>query len=289
MSWWFLRRTHQYRRSAHPKGITVARTRIFLLAAVIACFVSQSPAAIVNVLEYHLGEPGSFSNLLPVDTVGGRNMTAAFNFSPGLVTNTWNASYSTNATFFGPTSSGAYGADSSGLPADNFGVEVWVRTPDINQLGNDFLVLNGSEVDSLSFRIQNGRWAASYFGRAWVGADPALSNVQAGVANTWTNLAVIRDRGISTFYINGVAQLGETNRAPSYGDPFGIHLAITPGGGSFFTGDLDEVRIFTFVPGVDDPVAALSINAVPEPASLGLVAAGLGGLTWHRCRRRAVA
>lgn len=256
------------------------------LAATICGVASQSPAAIIDVLRYRLGEAGSFSGSLPLDTVGGYDMTNAFGgFTPGGVTSTMYQPYSTNATAFGPSSSGAYGADSTGLPADNFAVEIWARVSDVNQTFNNYFVLNGNTVGSVSFHAGSGVWAASYFNVAWVGA--AAGAGQTATANAWTNLAIIRSNGTSTFYINGVAQAGTTLAAPSYGvATAGIHLAVTPGNTSHFVGDLDEARIFTFDPNVDDPVAALSFNAIPEPSSLALLAFGAISMFLFRRNKR---
>lgn len=277
---------------SHLEGEIVIRKQTFTLAVVLCGFVTQSPAAIVEVLRYRLGEPGTFSvdaPFVPIDTVGGRNMTDAFGpFTPGGVTVTMNQAYSTNATAFGLAGvSGAYGADSDGLPVDNFAVEIWARTADVNQPFQSFFSLNADAAGSLMFHIGNGTWSASYSGVAWVGpvsgAGPPVS------PDAWTNLAVIRSNGISTFYLNGVAQSGTTLADPTTGAAFGIHLAVTPGGLTNFVGDLDEARIFTFDPLVDDPVAALSVNVVPEPTSVGLLAVAMSGIAFLLRRRRSLA
>jgi hypothetical protein len=278
------------RRSSPGELGIMTRIRTLVFVAAICGMAGQASAAIVDVLRYRLGEPGSFSGQLPIDTVGGRDMTNSLGtFTPGGVTDTMDPAYSTNATAFASVnSSGNYGASSAGLPDDNFAVEIWARTTVVDQAFKSFFSLNAGSTGSLMFHIGGDTWSASYFGVAWIGPESGLGEFVS--PNAWTNLAVIRSQGNSTFYINGVAQTGTTNAAPSYGATDGIHLAVTPGAtlpSDHFTGDLDEARIFTFDPLTDNPVAALSVNAVPEPASVGLVAAGMAGLAWLRWRRRA--
>ena len=261
--------------------------------ALVAWSSSKTNAAVIDVLRYDLGEPGSFIGQLPQDSVGTRHQTNSIGtLSFGGVTDTA-APGSTNATEYRPAgaNTGSYGASSAGIPNDNFGIEIWARSHNINQTVNDLFVLQGAANGSVSFRAGNGVWAAHIFNIDWVGAVSGVG--QTAFENEWTNLAIIRENGESTFYIDGIAQAGTTFGAPSFGAASGgIHLGVTPGGATYFDGDLDSARIFTFDPNVDDPVAALSINAtVPEPHSIAMwIVLGLGaiGFVWRKRRRRSL-
>jgi PEP-CTERM motif len=84
------------------------------------------------------------------------------------------------------------------------------------------------------------------------------------------------------FHIVGIAQSGSLATAPVI-DMTKAHLAVTPGGLSSFDGSLDEIRIFSFNPNTDNPVAALSLfAAVPEPATATLALLGVGVLMRRR-------
>ncbi len=168
------------------------------------------------------------------------------------------------------------------MATNNFAVEFWVRTSNLTQSAISVFQTGNNNNGSLKIGIAGGVWTASYHNVGWIGATDGVG--QAVTSGTWTHLAVIRDNGTSTFYIDGVAQSGTSNGTPVHNDS--AHLAVNPGGfaGNWFEGDLDEINTFTFVSGVDDPVAALSINAVPEPASTAFL--GLSGLVFLLRRRK---
>lgn len=85
-------------------------------------------------------------------------------------------------------------------------------------------------------------------------------------AGVWTHLAVVRDGGVTTLYVNGQPTAVTTNSAP-----------ITPAGtmeigqdpaccsNPAFGGVIDEVRIFTFAPGAFQP-SDLNYNFAIVPA-----------------------
>jgi hypothetical protein len=85
---------------------------------------------------------------------------------------------------------------------------------------------------------------------------------------TWQHLQVVRNNGVSTFYIDGVAQSHQTTAAPDTWA--GPHLAVNPGGAPVFFGNIDE----------------LTISSVPEPSTIVLVAAALIGLLAYAWRKR---
>lgn len=62
----------------------------------------------------------------------------------------------------------------------------------------------------------------------------------------WTHVALVRNGGTSTVYLNGVAA-GTTGTAPNV--PSGQMMVGGRDTGEFFDGRIDEVRIFSFTPG----------------------------------------
>lgn len=103
-------------------------------------------------------------------------------------------------------------------------------------------------------------------------------------------LAVVRSGGTSTFYVNGVAQAGTTGTTPATPSILTIGYNQLIGGGpeGFMTGQINEVRTFTFAPGAFDANSdLLSVATIPEPSVIGLLA--LPGLVLLRRRRNSPA
>ena len=252
---------------------------IALLTAISASTLCAN-AAITYVHTYKLGETGSIIDGKPQDGTGSAHFTTADD--GGSTTQTSGAGAASSTAYASFNQQGAYGADFSGFATNNFGIEMWARTN--GATGTDTLFTTGE--GSVTFGIHDGNWYTSLSAGAWVGHSPIASgNPQTNTANTWTHLAIIRNNGVSTFYINGVAQTGTSSTAPSgHGTGRLGHEAAVDA--STFEGDLDELRMFTFEDG-DDPVGALNLEAraaVPEPSSTALL--GLGSLALILRRRK---
>ncbi len=142
-------------------------------------------------------------------------------------------------------------------PTDNFGVEAWVRSN--STTGNAVIAYNGNSANSGFglFRL-GGNWGFLYGGVVADGNTPATSD--------WTHLAIVRDNGLSRFYVNGTERI-QTLAAPN--PPAG---AFHIGGNSllateFFNGEIDEVRVFTFAPGTFSP-ALLNLGERPPAVAV---------------------
>jgi ligand-binding sensor domain-containing protein/signal transduction histidine kinase len=131
-------------------------------------------------------------------------------------------------------------------PPDNVGIEVWVKPVGLGWVrhANPYVFSTGNLGSmNLSVDSQNGMpvFRAGIGYSAWVG-DPVPFDT-----NKWTHLAVVRDRGLATFYVDGVAHGASSTVIPI---PNGsVHLGVREGGMCGFKGLLDEARIFTFAPG----------------------------------------
>jgi len=250
---------------------------ILALGASVALTAGSASAAITMVHTYELGEAGSITaGGVVVDGTGSSNFGSPIAGGPLAQTTGVEAPGSTAyASFAGNRSN--YGANLSSLATDNFAVELWVRTSNLAQANNTLFITSGGS-RGLKFHVNNGNWASSIDGFAWVGANGGAG--QGITANTWTHLAVVRSAGTSTFYIDGAAQGGTTTENIIHGTSG--HIGVTSGGGSYYDGDIDSVRIYTFDPNTDDPVAAF--NLTPEPSSTALL--GLGGLALILRRRK---
>ena len=122
---------------------------------------------------------------------------------------------------------------------NNFGIELWVYPMDT--AGGKVVAYNGDTGASGWGIYQNGTTYAGLFGNVgFIGSAPVT-------VKTWTHLALVRNNGIATLYVNGVAA-GSITSAPN--SPAGTFLVgANNSGGETFSGWIDEVRVFTNGPG----------------------------------------
>ncbi|MDB6109253.1 MAG: Fibronectin type domain protein, partial [Pedosphaera sp.] len=139
------------------------------------------------------------------------------------------------------STSGQYGSRALiSADTDNFGFELWVQP--VSTVGTQCLAYNGDPGGSgWGLLIIDGTYQVLFGNVAFFGSAPAT-------AGAWTHLAVVVDSGVSTFYVNGAAA-ATLNGGPNA--PQGsFTLATTPPNpDNFFTGLMDEARLFTFAPG----------------------------------------
>ncbi len=244
-----------------------------LLLVGLLSVVEVVSGAVTTRLRFPMGENGSLgANHMPLDAVGGYHLQAQINGgATTLLTSGLGADGSTAALRFNGLNQGFYGNGGdmmSVIGTDNFGVELWVRTPNIIQENYDFIFSLTGDVGAATgpaIHLANGRWSASIPGYQWIGGSPFdVGGGVPAVANVWTRLAVVRTSGVFRLYVNGVAH-PQTTTAPPVGMN-GFHMAVNPGGAVYFEGDLDEVRLFTFAAGAFNP--ATDLYQPPAPPVL---------------------
>lgn len=245
----------------------------FVLSLAVALVPFCSPAAIVVLDYYRFGDddPGAQEGSLvanpTVDSVGTSDLSRkggiyySSNVPFSTVGGASNAfSASLNGNFMGDFSYGTQLTDAQ----DNFGIEVFVNAGSIS--GNAGILYNG-KAGSTGFGLR--RIGDQY--QAILGTNPGTSFGSAPVSvGEWIHLALVRDNGISTFYVNGVPS-GTSTAVPLSGSaPFRIGSTV---GSDGFDGLIDEVRLFTFEPGAFS-TSDLLVNQVPEPSLSGGVLLG---------------
>jgi hypothetical protein len=193
---------------------------------------------------FRLGDDGQGPNNRPLDTsTNARNFTGNVN---SATVNPTGGGYSNDAHYtFNGIDQGYFGINYN-APENNIGVEVWVRTSDLAQL-NHHIFGTGSNQDGINigYDASDSRgWFGAIGGRAFVGSLGTTNYT----ANEWIHLAIVRDSGVTTFYINGTPS-GTSTQTPF--NATAPHLAVNAGGGpgAYFGGDVAEARIFTFDPG----------------------------------------
>ena len=149
---------------------------------------------------------------------------------------------------------------------DNFGIEAWVRS-------------NGRTTDNAVIAY-NGNTGNSGFGLFRIGGSFGFlygGNVAAPVvpvSTQWTHLAVVRDGGVTRFFVNGAqaaSSMAGPNPAAGNFMVGGNPLQAVEG----FDGLIDEVRLFTFQPGqfvVADLNYLAPPRSVPGVNGLGVLA-----------------
>jgi hypothetical protein len=148
--------------------------------------------------------------------------------------------------------------------ADDVGIEAWVRatnTSDISIIAHQGSV--GANTSGFGLLQVGSVWTGHISGIAFVGSAPV-------VVDEWIHLALVINGGVREFYVNGVLNAASPGTFLIYNpiDTFSIGLgrdSIDDVYLNFFSGLIDEVRIFTFNSGEFDP--ALDLNIIPEPST----------------------
>ncbi len=265
---------------------------VFVCLLLLAGIATVGQGAITNVAFYELGEPGSYSgtsgvnsSMLPLDSTGNtaHDLDGAWDQGASLTAIAFTGGDPAPAPLASAGSthytrldmSYRWGADLSDLPTDNWALEVWFRSTD--DFGSLFESAGNEVGTRLKVKIEaGGMISASYDGAAWIGPAGGVAGYTDGA---WHHLAVIRDNSTSTLYLDGLAQAGTTAIAPFWGTNAQIGTQDGAFGLTPYTGDMDYLRVFTFDPLTDDPVAALT---VPEPTTIGLLTLGAFGLLRRR-------
>ncbi|BDS06970.1 hypothetical protein NT6N_20100 [Oceaniferula spumae] len=247
-----------------------------------ACSLT-SHAAVILAHEYHLGEAGSLSgaDTIPQDSAGSAHFTAPS--GAGTATVETAGVFAPGSTAYistADTSKGWFGADFTSLPADNFAFGIFARAASNTTATRGVAFQLGTNTNNtLKITLNNNGWGASAHGVSWIGGTQGVSG--SFVADEWVHLALIRQSGTTTLYIDGAAQTGTWGGTPVFGSG---HMVVTPGGGTYFDGHLDEGRVVTFDPSDSTTAILNTLQGVPEPSSTALL--GLGAMALILRRRK---
>jgi hypothetical protein len=211
---------------------------------------TASSSVVTPVAWYRLGEddPGAASGLAvtntTIDSAGANHLKQ---FGSPLYT----SAVSTDAVTQVASSlgiqlngSGQYFSNAVVTTAvNNFGIEAWVKPNTVSSTYN-FVAYNGNTA--------NNGWGIAWQDGAFQGWYGNVILFGSGVVatGTWAHVALVRDNGSSTLYLNGVPADIPTGFAPT-APTTGFALGIRPQAPTteFFNGAIDEVRVFTFAPG----------------------------------------
>ncbi len=244
------------------------RSALLLSSSITACLLATAArAAIVPYAEYHLGEAGSLGGSnKPQDATGnGRNFSDDINGGSATVSTTDLPPNATGSTACLDTSNtsindGWYSGNMySTLPTENFAFGIFARASSNDGAHQSDIFTLGNVGGSQKISLEGNGWSASAHNINWIAPPGGVSG--SFTPNVWVHLAIIRTGGVSTFYINGVAN-GTYSGPVTHASP---HMSVSPGGGSYFDGQLDEARVVTFTAGESTAniIAALQGGIVP--------------------------
>ena len=265
--------------------LRLAARSLSCLALVVA-LVTSAHAAVTNVAWYRLGEndPGAVSgpvvNSATIDFVGGKNLRR---FGSPRYTNAVSRAAadrlgSTLAVLFNGANQ-FYSNAVITTARNNFGIEAWVQ-PATATPGTYLIVHNGNTAaNGWGFNLDVGTFGTAAFSAEFGGGVTFGSG--ATVASRGAHVALVRDSGTSTFYVNGVAS-GSTSTVTPATPAGGFAIAATPQSPQFgfFPGIIDEVRVFIFGAGqfsTDDLLVNQQRVATLEATGLTTTSATLNG------------
>ena len=237
---------------------------------------SFTQAAVLYQTYFPLGEAGSFgSNNRPLD-LSGNGRGYLFDIGSASISSTVSSPFSNaNYNFTGGVGYYDIGYDA---PEDNVGVQGWFRVSNF-LVESTHIFGTGHDGDGLSIGWNT---LTNVFTGA-LGGVGLVGTSYAAVVDTWVHLALVRDAGIATFYVNGLANGASSSSLPLNANE--SHLGVSDAGAAYFTGSVDEAAIFTFTSG-GFAVTDLGYNqAIPEPSACILMTLGACLVTMTRRRQ----
>ncbi|HEY3763081.1 MAG TPA: LamG domain-containing protein [Verrucomicrobiae bacterium] len=218
------------------------------LCALLLLGVFPAAATVTPIAWWRLGEndPGA---------ANGVAATATTNQMGGMMNLVGNPVYTTNVSAAAAIGDGSalglkFASTNYGTNAivstltNNFGIELWVNPATSNTTA--CLAYNGTTGGAGSsgwgLYMVGGQFNGLIGGLVLIGSAPATTNV-------WTHLALVRNNGTTTFYVNGVSNDMTLIQPITPSGRFAIAAQPQSLTNEFFNGSLDEVRVFSFAPG----------------------------------------
>jgi autotransporter-associated beta strand protein len=217
-----------------------------------------NPSALTNIAWYRLGEadPGAFGGGLVQSTTrdsAGSNHLQRLGFPSYTDFVAIDAATHVGSTL-GVQFSGSNQSFSNRVVTtamENFGVEFWIRP---NGGSGARLLYNGEpNFNGWGLFWDSGNLSAYVAGSGTFG----FAFVPFG---QWSHVALVRDFGMWTIYVNGIMNGSSFYFLNPPAKSF--LLGPSPDAGDFFTGEMDEVRVFTFQPG-QFSTSELMLNQMP--------------------------
>jgi hypothetical protein len=184
---------------------------------------------------------------------------------------------------FDPATFDVYWREPMTTLTNNVGLEAWVKSSTkATGIPRGIIAYNGSPgVDGFGLiRVED---ATPFGGLAPVYQGVLGNNVVGAVAvpdEAWIHLAIVRDGGVSAFYVNGMPAGSSAATAQAESMAFTVGASYCPvcdrpiDSADYLDGLVDEVRLFSFSAGHFDAATDLSFHAVPEPCSFGWITLG---------------
>lgn len=238
----------------------------------VTVYPPQAPT-LTPVAYFRMGEndPGASAGQPVTNTVDSINGVTLPMSGTGLsgIQGMYDSTTGVSGSSLGITLNGGGFTNDAAFPlTDNWGIEAWVMSPaNSNPYSGDgyaCLVYNGTGGGSGMGILQTPAGAIDGLigGKAFIGSTDVIP------PGTWIHVAIVTTGGVTTFYTNGVPA-GTTGPAPNPATTFfGIGMnQSSVGNGESFSGNIDEVRVFTFKPGLFSTNLFLVNQAPPPPVS----------------------
>ncbi len=245
---------------------TQHKPQLFFALASVAlnfCFAPATTAAVTVLDYYRLGEddPGARDNApmdSTTDSVGKKNLAVVG--GPFWSTDVSSSASGHTASVFSFQffQGGPYGITSVLTNVtDNFGIEAWVKPA--TSSGSHCIAYNGNTA-------ANG-WGLYQVGNTYRGRFAGVTIGSGSVTlNGWTHIALVRTNGTARLYINGAAAGTSSTSTPvAPSGSFAIAAPPQTHTNEFFSGRIDEVRVFTFGSGQFSPSDLLVNAGFPPP------------------------